>query len=80
MLTVSENFHETIRSKFLPILQKLSVPDNSNGLSTTAPEKRGWVINPLGVKEPLPVWAYFLAVVPALLIYILIFMENQITR
>ncbi|XP_077123861.1 anion exchange protein 2 isoform X4 [Ranitomeya variabilis] len=56
--------------------QKLSVP---NGFKVTSPEKRGWVMNPLGSVEPFPVWMMFASVLPAVLVYILIFMETQIT-
>ncbi|KAM4028673.1 anion exchange protein 2 [Anomaloglossus baeobatrachus] len=56
--------------------QKLSVP---NGFKVTSPEKRGWVMNPLGSVEPFPVWMMFASVLPAILVYILIFMETQIT-
>ena len=57
-------------------LQKLSVP---SGFSVTSPEKRGWFINPLGVVKPFPIWMMFACVLPALLVFILIFMETQIT-
>ncbi|XP_075439030.1 anion exchange protein 2-like [Ascaphus truei] len=56
--------------------QKLSVP---NGFKVTSPEKRGWVINPLGSEEPFPIWMMFASILPAVLVYILIFMETQIT-
>ncbi|XP_077896950.1 anion exchange protein 2 isoform X3 [Ictidomys tridecemlineatus] len=56
--------------------QKLSVP---SGFSVTAPEKRGWVINPLGEKSPFPVWMMIASLLPAVLVFILIFMETQIT-
>ncbi|OCT73621.1 anion exchange protein 2 [Xenopus laevis] len=56
--------------------QKLSVP---SGFKVTSPEKRGWVINPLGSQEPFPVWMMFASVLPAVLVFILIFMETQIT-
>ncbi|KAG9476320.1 hypothetical protein GDO78_003074 [Eleutherodactylus coqui] len=56
--------------------QKLSVP---NGFKVTSPEKRGWVMNPLGSEEPFPIWMMFASVLPAMLVYILIFMETQIT-
>lgn len=52
---------------------KLNVPD---GISPSDPESRGWII-PLG---PVPTWLPFAAVVPALLVYILIFMETQISE
>ncbi|NXD31652.1 B3A2 protein, partial [Spelaeornis formosus] len=56
--------------------QKLSVP---SGFSVTAPEKRGWVINPLGVQSAFPVWMMVASGLPAILVFILIFMETQIT-
>ncbi|XP_010855664.1 PREDICTED: anion exchange protein 2 [Bison bison bison] len=56
--------------------QKLSVP---SGFSVTAPEKRGWVINPLGEKSTFPVWMMVASLLPAILVFILIFMETQIT-
>ncbi|EDV26845.1 uncharacterized protein TRIADDRAFT_54168 [Trichoplax adhaerens] len=57
-------------------VRTLEVP---GGLSTTSPHKRGWLINPLGLKEPFPVGLMFLAAVPALLVLILLFMETEIT-
>ncbi|RVE58648.1 hypothetical protein OJAV_G00196320 [Oryzias javanicus] len=56
--------------------QKLSVP---KGFSVTSPEKRGWIINPLGSNGQFPVWMMFACCLPALLVFILIFMETQIT-
>ncbi|NXF55879.1 B3A2 protein, partial [Oceanites oceanicus] len=56
--------------------QKLSVP---SGFSVTAPDKRGWVINPLGEKNDFPVWMMVASGLPAILVFILIFMETQIT-
>ncbi|XP_062862568.1 anion exchange protein 3 isoform X1 [Trichomycterus rosablanca] len=56
--------------------QKLNVPA---GFSVTSPDKRGWFISPFGDKQPFPVWMMGAAVVPALLVFILIFMETQIT-
>ncbi|KAI5627893.1 anion exchange protein 2 isoform X2 [Silurus asotus] len=56
--------------------QKLSVPD---GFSVTSPEKRGWLINPLGSDGQFPVWMMAASILPALLVFILIFMETQIT-
>ncbi|XP_066543095.1 anion exchange protein 3 [Hoplias malabaricus] len=56
--------------------QKLNVP---SGFSVTSPEKRGWFISPFGDKQPFPTWMMGAAVVPALLVFILIFMETQIT-
>ncbi|XP_033916802.1 anion exchange protein 2 isoform X1 [Melopsittacus undulatus] len=56
--------------------QKLSVP---SGFSVTAPDKRGWVINPLGEKSDFPIWMMVASGLPAILVFILIFMETQIT-
>ncbi|XP_010893673.3 anion exchange protein 2a isoform X2 [Esox lucius] len=56
--------------------QKLSVP---TGFSVTSPEKRGWLIPPLGSDGQFPVWMMAASVLPALLVFILIFMETQIT-
>ena len=56
--------------------QKLSVP---SGFSVTSPDKRGWVINPLGSEKAFPIWMMAASILPALLVFILIFMETQIT-
>ncbi|CAH2305344.1 anion exchange 3 isoform X2 [Pelobates cultripes] len=56
--------------------QKLNVP---SGLSVTSPSKRGWFIHPLGSTRPFPLWMMFASAIPALLVFILIFMETQIT-
>ncbi|XP_041045441.1 anion exchange protein 2-like [Carcharodon carcharias] len=56
--------------------QKLSVP---SGLSVTSPEKRGWFINPLGRNADFPIWMMFASLIPAILVFILIFMETMIT-
>lgn len=54
---------------------KLNVPD---GVSPSDPEVRGWII-PLA-DPSIPKWMPFGALVPALLVYILIFMETQISE
>ncbi|XP_022622953.1 anion exchange protein 2-like [Seriola dumerili] len=56
--------------------QKLSVP---RGFSVTSPDKRGWIISPLGSDGNFPIWMMFGCCLPALLVFILIFMETQIT-
>ncbi|KAG5285416.1 hypothetical protein AALO_G00003130 [Alosa alosa] len=56
--------------------QKLSVP---SGFSVTSPEKRGWVIHPLGSDGQFPIWMMAASLLPAVLVFILIFMETQIT-
>lgn len=47
-------------------------------LQVTSPLKRGWLISPFGYDVTLQVWAYFAAVIPALLLYTLLFMETHI--
>ncbi|KAM6312065.1 band 3 anion transport protein isoform 2-T2 [Podargus strigoides] len=56
--------------------QKLNVP---KGLEVTNSSARGWFINPMGIHQPFPIWMMFASVVPALLVFILIFLETQIT-
>ncbi|NXR79612.1 B3AT protein, partial [Pycnonotus jocosus] len=56
--------------------QKLSVP---KGLQVTNSTARGWFIHPMGEREPFPIWMMFASVIPALLVFILIFLETQIT-
>ncbi|CAG5897328.1 unnamed protein product [Menidia menidia] len=56
--------------------QKLVVP---KGIEVTNPKARGWFINPMGEKKDFPVWMMGASCVPALLVFILIFMESQIT-
>uniref|UniRef100_A0A673HAY8 Band 3 anion exchange protein-like n=1 Tax=Sinocyclocheilus rhinocerous TaxID=307959 RepID=A0A673HAY8_9TELE len=56
--------------------QKLVVP---KGLTVSNPSARGWIISPFGEKKPFPVWMMFACVVPGLLVFILIFLESQIT-
>lgn len=60
----------------IPLSQKLSVP---RGLSVSNASARGWVIHPLGLYSPFPIWMMFASVLPALLVFILIFLESQIT-
>ncbi|XP_067330180.1 anion exchange protein 2a isoform X1 [Channa argus] len=56
--------------------QKLNVP---SGFSVSSPEKRGWLISPLGSDGQFPVWMMGASILPAILVFILIFMESQIT-
>ena len=56
--------------------QKLSVPD---GLSVTSPNRHSWFINPMGVDRPMAAGSIFAALVPAILVSILIFMEIEFT-
>ncbi|XP_007425400.1 band 3 anion transport protein [Python bivittatus] len=54
--------------------QKLKVP---KGLQVSNPEERNWFIHPLGTG--FPIWMMFAAALPAVLVFILIFLETQIT-
>ncbi|XP_041672398.1 solute carrier family 4 member 1b (Diego blood group) [Cheilinus undulatus] len=56
--------------------QKLVVP---KGLMVSNPAKRGWLINPFGEHQTFPVWVMFACCIPAMLVFILIFLESQIT-
>ncbi|NWV12041.1 B3AT protein, partial [Ptilonorhynchus violaceus] len=56
--------------------QKLSVP---KGLQVTNSSARDWFINPMGNETTFPLWMMFASVIPALLVFILIFLETQIT-
>ncbi|NXL03260.1 B3AT protein, partial [Mesembrinibis cayennensis] len=56
--------------------QKLAVP---KGLQVTNSSARGWFINPMGKDNTFPIWMMFASVVPAILVFILIFLETQIT-
>ncbi|DAA18344.1 band 3 anion transport protein [Bos taurus] len=56
--------------------QKLSVPE---GLSVSNPTERDWLIHPLGIRVEFPIWMMFASALPALLVFILIFLESQIT-
>lgn len=53
--------------------EKLRVPE---GLSPSAPLKRNWLI-PMG---PCPTWLPFAAGIPAMLVFILVFMETHISE
>ncbi|XP_039991589.1 solute carrier family 4 member 1b (Diego blood group) [Xiphias gladius] len=69
MIVVDYNIEDTYT-------QKLVVP---KGLMVSNPAQRGWLINPFGEHKPFPVWLMFACCVPALLVFILIFLESQIT-
>ncbi|NWI44842.1 B3AT protein, partial [Picathartes gymnocephalus] len=56
--------------------QKLSVP---KGLQVTNASARGWFIHPMGQEHSFPIWMMFASVIPAFLVFILIFLETQIT-
>ena len=49
-----------------------------DGLQVTLPSERGWLINPFGQQSPLPIWMIFGAIFPAILLYLLLFVETHI--
>lgn len=55
--------------------EKLSVPE---GLSPSNPDERGWIISPGGKEKPFPIWLVGACCIPAMLVYILLFMETHI--
>lgn len=55
--------------------EKLNVPE---GLEPTNPKLRGWLINPLGDKIPVPIWLPFASIVPGALLYLVIFVETSV--
>lgn len=57
--------------------EKLKVPE---GLTPSDPAARGWFISPSGLKNPIEPWVPFIAIVPAILVYILMFMETHISE
>ncbi|CAM1307854.1 SLC4A3 (predicted) [Pycnogonum litorale] len=54
---------------------KLRVPV---GLSPSNASYRGWLIPPMGVHSPIKIWQIFAAFLPALLLFILVFMQTEI--
>ncbi|XP_076377977.1 anion exchange protein Ae2 isoform X3 [Megalopta genalis] len=56
--------------------EKLLVPE---GLSPTIPG-RSWIVSLGGIHKPIPLWMAMACIVPALLVYILVFMETQISE
>ncbi|KAK4877761.1 hypothetical protein RN001_010267 [Aquatica leii] len=57
--------------------EKLSVP---KGFSPSNPGVRGWIISATGTLLPIEMWVPWAAGVPAMLVYILVFMESHITE
>lgn len=55
--------------------EKLIVPP---GLEPTT--DRGWVVPVFGVNSDFPYWAILVAIIPAFLVYILVFMETNISQ
>ncbi|UYV66429.1 SLC4A3 [Cordylochernes scorpioides] len=57
--------------------QKLTVPE---GLSPSKPDYRGWIISPLGLQTSISALQIFCSSFAALLIFILLFLEIQISE
>ena len=55
--------------------EKLKVPD---GLAVTSPHLRGWLINPFGEHKAIPSWLPFLAALPGILLFMVLFIETEI--
>ena len=55
--------------------EKLRVPD---GFEVTLPENRTWIIQPLGQLEALEPWMPVAAILPAIMLYTLLFVETHI--
>jgi len=56
--------------------EKLLVPE---GLSPTIPD-RSWFVSPAGYMKSIPLWMALACAIPAFLVYILVFMETQISE
>jgi len=56
---------------------KLSMPE---GISPSNPAVRGWFINPFGMAQALPVWAIVMCAPASILLFILIFIEENICQ
>lgn len=54
---------------------KLTMPA---GIQPSNPAIRGWIINPFGVTKTLPVWCMFMAAPASLLLFFLVFLEENI--
>ncbi|KAK3887908.1 hypothetical protein Pcinc_007993 [Petrolisthes cinctipes] len=54
---------------------KLVMPE---GIRPSDPSVHGWFINPLGVTKPLPIWCIFMAAPASLLLFFLVFLEENI--
>ena len=54
---------------------KLEMPE---GIQPSDPTARGWLISPFGIEKVLPVWCIFAAAPASLLLFILIFLEENI--
>ena len=50
------------------------------GIQPSNPAVRGWIINPFGAVKPLPVWCIFMAAPASLLLFFLIFLEENICQ
>lgn len=58
------------------VSQKLDIPTRIGHTDST----QSWFVNPMGEKKPMPLWLMFVAVIPAFLIFLLLFLESQLTQ
>lgn len=56
--------------------QKLNLPET---FGHTDRSRRGWAVNPMGEEEELEVYLILLAIIPAFLFFLLLFLECQLT-
>ncbi|XP_045584417.1 LOW QUALITY PROTEIN: anion exchange protein 2 [Procambarus clarkii] len=54
---------------------KLTMPE---GIQPSNPKIRGWFINPFGQEKPLPVWCMFAGAPASILVFFLVFLEENI--
>lgn len=58
-------------------MKKLDIPDNS---LVPTKHRTNWFVSPFGVNyEKFPVWVPFASIFPALLIFIVLFFEIELT-
>ena len=55
--------------------EKLRVPD---GFQVTDSNLRGWIVKPMGQLQPLEPWMPVAAILPAIMLYMLLFVETHI--
>nr|XP_053652626.1 band 3 anion transport protein-like [Cherax quadricarinatus] len=56
---------------------KLTMPE---GIQPSNPAVRGWLINPMGQEKPLPIYCIFAAAPASILVFFLIFLEENICQ
>lgn len=51
----------------------------AKSFTLTAPSKRGWMINIMGQKETIKIYYILLAIIPAFLVMVVLFIETEVT-